>query len=418
MVDLLRTGAFRRRFRTIDNRGNTMMTGGTPALPPADLIAAAEALVPLIRAHRDEAEQIRHLPTRVADAMREAGLLQFYLPRSMGGLEESPLNFFRAIEIMSRADGSAGWCAMLAGNLSAFLGWLPAEVGRAMVGTPADFRAAGSVRPEGRAAPVDGGYRVTGRWDFASGVHHANWLMCSCVVMDGDAPRLSPSGFPQTRTLWVPAASARIEDTWSVMGLRGTGSHDFVVEDVFVPATHSFSPAEPSCEPGPLYHPRMTSVVLWTGTVANALGIARGAIDAFVELAARTGTTMGRTVMLRDRPYIQARLGEAEAIVSAARAYVLAAVGEAWAAVCRGAADPGRQIAQARLAIVHGMHEAVRAVDLIFHAAGSNAVYTKNPLERHFRDVHVAVQHAAGLPGQYESAGKVMLGLRPSDPGW
>jgi alkylation response protein AidB-like acyl-CoA dehydrogenase len=218
--------------------------------------------------------------------------------------------------------------------------------------------------------------------------------------------------------MWVPAASATIEDTWSVMGMRGTGSHDFVVDDVFVPAEHSFSMTEPACEQGPLYYPRMISAVLWTGTVGNALGIARGAIDAFIELAARSGTTMGRTVMLRDRPYIQARVGEAEAIVNAARAYVLSAVGAAWSAVCHAAPDPAQEIAQARLAIVHGMHEAVRAVDLVFHAAGTNAVYTRNPLERHFRDVHVAVQHAAGLPGQYESAGKVLLGLRPSEPGW
>lgn len=382
------------------------------------MLAAAAALVPLIRAHRDEAEAIRRLPAPVVDVFRQAGLLQIYLPRSMGGPEQSPLEFFQIIETLSQADGSAGWCAMIAGNISAFMGWLPAEIGRAMVGAPADFSAAGSVRPEGRATPVDGGYRVSGRWDFASGVHHARWLMCSCVVMDGDTPHVTEAGAPQTRTLWVPAESVRIEDTWSVMGMRGTGSHDFIVEDVFVPAERSFSLGGPPCEPGPLYNPRMTSAVLWTGTVGNALGIARGAIDAFVGLAGRSGTTMGRSVKLRDRPYIQARVGEAEAIVNAARAYVVSAVGEAWAAVCHGVPDPGREIAQARLSIVHGMHEAVRAVDLIFHAAGTNAVYTRNPLERHFRDVHVAVQHAAGLPGQYESAGKVVLGLRPSEPGW
>ncbi|HEY1933214.1 MAG TPA: acyl-CoA dehydrogenase family protein [Acetobacteraceae bacterium] len=385
--------------------------------PPGDVVTATCALVPLIRLHRDEAERIRRLPEIVARALAAAGLFQMYLPCSMGGLELPPLTAFRAIEALSIADGSAGWCAMIGSSLSAFMGWMPVEVGRRFTGQPADFRAAGSVRPMGRALAVDGGYRVTGQWDFSSGVHHANWLNCTCIVMQDGAPRLNEAGTPQVRTMWVPAQDATIQDTWEVIGMRGTGSHDFVVDDMFVPAAHSFSLAEPSREAGPLYHPRMVMVVLWTTTAANALGIARGAIDAFVDLAGRASSTMS-TALLRDRPMVQARVAEAEAIVNSARAYVIDAVGAAWAAANDRAADPGPVIAQARLAIVHAMHEAVRAVDLVFHAAGTNAVYSRNPLERYFRDVHVAVQHAAGLPGHYESAGKVLLGLRPIDPGW
>ena len=155
----------------------------------------------------------------------------------------------------------------------------------------------------------------------------------------------------------------------------------------------------------------------WTATVANALGIARGAMDTFVALASQAHSTSSPT-LLRDRPLVQTRVAEAEAILSAARAYVLTAVGAAWEAVCAGVPEPGPAIAQARLAITHGMHEAVRAVDVLFHAAGTNAVYRKHGLERYFRDVHAAVQHAAGLPSHIESAGKVLLGLRPGDIGW
>jgi alkylation response protein AidB-like acyl-CoA dehydrogenase len=158
-------------------------------------------------------------------------------------------------------------------------------------------------------------------------------------------------------------------------------------------------------------------VATWTATVANALGIARGAIDTFIELANRAHSTSS-TTLLRDRPLVQAQVAEAEAILGAARAYVLTAVGAAWEAVCAGAPDPSRAIAQARLAITHGMHEAVRAVDRVFHAAGTNAVYRKHRLERYFRDVHAAVQHAAGLHIHLENAGKVFLGLRPNDIGW
>jgi alkylation response protein AidB-like acyl-CoA dehydrogenase len=197
----------------------------------------------------------------------------------------------------------------------------------------------------------------------------------------------------------------------------GTGSHDFVLNDVFVPATHTLSLAEPPQETGPLYHPRLFLVSLWTATVGNALGMARGALDAFIELATSTSSTMS-PALLRDRPLVQTRVAEAEAIVNAARAYIIDTVGTAWEMICADVSEPSREVAQARLAITHGMHEAVRAVDLVFHAAGTNAVYRKYPLERYFRDIHVAVQHAAGLPIHFESAGKVLLGLRPSDMGW
>ena len=394
-----------------------MANDAVPPQPPSDVLAAARALAPLILAHRQEAESLRHLPRTLADALAAAGLLQMYLPRSMGGPELPPLTVFHAIEELSRADGSTGWCAMIASNISGFMGWLPAGVGRSFAGHPADFRGAGSIRPQGRAHRVDGGYRVRGSWDFSSGVHHATWVMCTCLLMDGEQPLRSETGAPRTRTLWVPATQGRIADTWSVVGMRGTGSHDFVVEDVFVPDAHSFSLTAPPCEPGPLYHPRQFNSVLWSATAANALGIARAAIDAFAAMATKASSTTS-TALLRDRPMVQTRIAEAEAIVQAARAYVIDAVGNAWRAVCDGVAELDGPIAQARLAIVHAMHEAVRAVDLVFHAAGTNAVYTRNPLERCFRDVHVAVQHAAGLPGQYESAGKALLGLRPGEPGW
>ncbi len=383
----------------------------------ADVVAAANELVPLIRAHRADAEDLRRQPPKVAEALAAAGLLQMYLPKSMGGPEYPPLTAFGAIETLSRADGSTGWCAMIASSLSAFMGWMPAELGPFFAGNPPDFRGAGSVRAMGRARPVEGGWLVHGQWDFASGLHHARWLNCTCVVMAGDAPQLNAAGTPVTRTMWVPATAATILDTWSVVGLRATGSHDFAVHDVFVPAAHSYSLAEPPRETGTLYHPRMLLISLWTPTAANALGIAHGAIDALVDLAGHVSSTMS-TTRLRDRPLVQTRVAEAAAIVHAARAYVFSAVGRAWATVRNGIEDPGPMVADARLAIVHAMHEAVRAVDLVFHAAGTNAVYSRNPLERYFRDVHVAVQHAAGLPGHYESAGKVLMGLRPMDPGW
>jgi alkylation response protein AidB-like acyl-CoA dehydrogenase len=385
--------------------------------PDPPIVAAAMALAPAIRAARDEAEQMRQTPPALAAEITRAGIYQMYLPRSAGGPETPPLTAFRVVEAMSRVDGSVGWCAMIATSISMSVGRLPADVGRELAGTPADYRGAGSARPGGRAWAVDGGFRVKGRWNFASGIQNARWLYCTCIMMDDETPVLTPAGTPLLRAVWVPRESVTIVDTWQVMGMRGTGSQDFTVDDVFVPERRSCLSEAAPVETGPLYNRRAWYVHLWTPSAGNALGIARGAIDSLAEIAATEASTMSAN-LLRDRPMVQARIAEAEAIVNAARAYVFDAVGRLWAMLCAGETPSDQMIAQGRLALVHAMHEAVRAVDKVFHAAGTNAIYTRLPLERAFRDVHVAVQHAAGLPGYFESAGKALLGVRPSDPGW
>ena len=382
-----------------------------------DIVAAAIRMAPAVKAARDDAERLRQTPPALAAEITKAGIYQMYLPRSMGGPETPPLTAFRVVEELSKADGSVGWCAMIATALSLNAGRLPAEVGRTLAGTPADYRGAGSARVGGRAWTVAGGYRVKGRWNFASGIQNANWLYCTCVMMDGDTPLQTRTSTPMLRAVWVPRKEVTIVDTWSVMGMRGTGSQDFTVQDVFVPAARSCLSDAPPCETGPLFNQRAWYVTLWTPSAANALGIARGAIDSLAEIAATEASTLS-ALLLRDRPMVQARIGEAEAIVNAARAYVFDAVGRLWDTLCAGAEPSDRQIAQARLALVHAMHESVRAVDKVFHAAGTNAIYTSLPLERAFRDVHVAVQHGAALPSYFESAGKVLMGLRPAEPGW
>ena len=385
--------------------------------PIPDIVAAAIRLAPAIRAARDDAERMRQTPPALAAEITKAGIYQMYLPRSMGGPETPPLTAFRVVEELSKADGSVGWCAMIATALSLNVGRLPAEVGRELAGTPADYRGAGSARPGGRAWDVPGGYRVKGQWNFASGIQNARWLYATCIMMNGDTPHRTEVGTPVLRAMWVPRESVTIVDTWQVMGMRGTGSQDFTVDDVFVPEARSrLSDATP-CETGPLYNQRAWYVTLWTPSAANALGIARGAIDSLAEIATTEASTMSAN-LLRDRPMVQTRIAEAEAIVNAARAYVFDAVGRLWSTLNTGKAPSDQEIAQGRLALVHAMNEAVRAVDLVFHAAGTNAIYTRLPLERAFRDVHVAVQHAAALPSYFESAGKVLLGLRPGDPGW
>lgn len=385
----------------------------------AAIIAAAEAMVPMVRAQRELGERLRHVPPAMAEALRTAGLLHLYLPKALGGPQVSPLTAYRVVETISRADGSIGWCAMIASVQSAHVGWLRPDAARVVAGDPPDLSMAGSIRPLGKATPVKGGFRISGQWDFASGVHHATWVIAPCIIMDGQAPRKDASGAPIWRVMWVPKSQFAIVDTWDVVGLRGTGSHDFAIDDVFVPDVHSSMTSEPQQFPGLNYDQRLQMTWAWTATVANALGIARCAMDVFAEMATTQATTMS-TALLRDRALVQTRTAEAEAIISAARCFVLDAVGRLWDLAHQGPDVRGLDaaIVQARLAITHGMHEARRAVDLLFHAAGTNAVYTKCPLERCFRDIHVAIQHGAALPVHMESAGKGLLGLRPSDPGW
>ena len=382
-----------------------------------DFVAAAAALAPQIRLARDELESGRRLPSALAQALNQAGLLQLNLPRSMGGPEVDPITAFLAIEELSKADGSVGWCAFLSSVGATYAAHLRPELGREMFGQPPDFRMAGSFRPDGEARPVDGGYCVNGRWAYASGIDHANWLNINCKVMDGEVPCLTPAGTPETRMALVPAEAATVHDTWFSVGMCGTGSNDFAMKEVFVPEERTFVLFGPPKEDGPLYNPRFFIVAVWTPVAANALGMARGAMDSFVELSSRAGTT-NSAKLLRDRAQVQTTVGEAEAITSGARAYVLEAVGTAWRAFCEGAPDPRHEIAQARLAITHAMWEAVRAVDLLFHAAGTNAIHQRHPLERFFRDIHVAAQHGAGLRSNFESAGQVLLGLQPQDHGW
>ena len=385
------------------------------------VVEAAKALRPQIEACRQEMEAGRQLPPQLIDGMAASGLLQLFLPRSMGGPELDLKTAFHAVEEVSKIDGAVGWCSVISGGGSVLLGWAEPGVAMSFFGRPPDFRLAGSMRPEGRAKPVPGGYRVTGHWGFGSGITHANVVVCACKVENagvepGGATQALPD-VPQIRLLLLPAEAVTIHDTWSVVGMSGTGSHDYSVEDWFVPEEHTFSLTDPPVEKGPLYHPRLVMVAVWTPYVANLLGMARGAMDAFIELAAEAGSTHS-TATLRERGAVQAVVGEVEGIISSARAFALDALDGAWEAASRGDPDPTLEIAEARLAITHSSRQAVKAVDMLFHAAGTNAIFRKHSLERSFRDVHVAIQHLAGHASHFEAAGRVMLGLPPGDIGW
>ena len=385
------------------------------------MVAAAQALRPQIATARDEIENSGQLPPALVSAMDDAGLFRSYMPRSLGGHELDPISAFRVVEQVSMADGSAGWCCFIAGSLGLFTGWLQTSVARELFGTPPTLRGAGSFRPLGTARITDDGYMVTGQWDFASGCLHANWLALNCVVADENGPRHNVGGpldgLPELRMMTVPIEQARVVDNWNVVGLRGSGSNDVAVTDVFVPDNRTFALTDQPFETAPLCTFRSAMAVTFTPLAGNMLGMARGAMDAFMELAGAKATTMNMN-LLRDRPTVQETVGRAEAIISGARAYVLDAAGTMWDAVQSGKEDVGDELLQTRLAVTHAVHESVRAIDMLYHASGTNAVRSSNLLERYFRDVHAAMMHAGGLIVNFEQGGRVALGLPPGAPGW
>jgi len=383
----------------------------TPAAAAADPVAAARDLAPLAAASADAIERAGRLPDELVAGLTEARLFDLFLPADVGGLEADPLTALLAVEALARADASTGWCVQVSVANAWQLAALEPDAVRSMV-TEAGraLRVAGSARPLGRATRVEGGYRVSGRWDFASNVLHADWYVGTCISEE--------DGRRRSRVVAVPVASGEIIETWDVAGLRGSGSHDFAVHDVFVPDCHVAAGRNLAARSGPLYRPRLTMVANWSPTAGIGLGVAQGAIDAFVAMADQ-GTANTVDVALRDRADCQRAVGRAAAKLGAARAYCLDAIGRAWQA--DDGTDPAtfdEAVRSARLAITHALHTAVEVVDLLFHAGGTRSVYAVQGLERRWRDAHVAMQHGAALPTHFDAAGRLVMGLPANAPAW
>ena len=378
------------------------------------LIRAARELAPMIEAARADIERERQLPRILVEAIGDAGLFALWLPKAFGGPELNLVDYIRVIEELARADGSAAWCATVAACFSRIAGYLQPDIAREIFGSGRTV-VAGTINPTGKAFAVDGGYRVTGRWAYGSGILHSAWTLGICIVHDREGPRRASSGAPDIRLTIFPTSAVEVIDTWHVSGLRGTGSHDYRVADLFVRDDHSIScfDAKP-LQSGTLYAVPMITV-LSIAIAAVPLGIARTAIDAAVELA-QVKTPFRSSLLLRDRATFLAAVGRAEALWGSARSFLLAAVSDLWGEGSSGMAASMRQQALVRLACTQAAQSAAQAVDLMYNAGGGTSLYESSRLERCFRDVHACTQHIATSTDSYEVGGRVLLGLDPGRP--
>ncbi len=372
-------------------------------------VEAARALAPLLRAHSEDGERNRKLPAEIADALAAGGFFRMLVPASLGGGESDPATFVATVEELSRADAAAGWCIAACATSGMVAAYLDEAAAREVFGDPRSV-SGGVFAPRGRAQSTGDGYSVSGRWAFASGIDHCDWLMGGCFVLENGAPAMVTEGRPDIRLALFPASDAEVLDTWNVSGLRGTGSHDMEVHDVRVPAarTASLLTDEP-LERGPLYaFPVFGLLALAIAGVA--LGIARAALDDIGDLAgAKTPTLSSRR--LAERSATQGGVARAEAALRAARELLYAEIERGWAqARLEGQVDVAQRAAL-RLAATHATSASAGVVDTAYELGGGSSIYETSPLQRRFRDVHAATQHMLVGPSTWELTGRVLLGL-------
>ena len=370
------------------------------------LMAAVESVRDTLEANAEESERIGTLAPASVVALYESGLLRLKMPHVLGGAEADLVTQLDVLEAVSRIDPSSGWCLMIgAASLGGLAAFLPDDsIEEVFVGGRPP-KVAGAAAPSGTATPVDGGYRVTGRWQFGSGIQHAEWVSAGARVVNGF------DGYPRQLRVIMPRHKVKVHDNWQVMGLRGTGSCDFSVDDLFVP--DGFAWDSTLTEPvrgGALYRLGRPGFVTNEHS-AFALGVARRALDAITEVAASKTRGYNSVNLLANRPAFQWMLGECDMRLRAARSLNVEILEEAWESVCAGHTPPPPLQARMRSCATYTTDVAVDVTSRAFHYGGGAALFTTSILQQCLRDVHAAAQHQMVSDTAYENHGQFLLGL-------
>src|ERR1700720_1501370 len=378
------------------------------------LVERAKALAPLIAQEADEIERTRRLTQPVVSALIENGLYRSLMPKSIGGFEAPPMVFMEMLEEIAKADASTAWCLGQCSVCAMTAAYLDADVAREVFGKPDDIMAWGAIAHDVQVVP--GGYKISARWDFASGMRQANWLGAHVQVLEADGTRrMKPDGTPEIRTIVFPASSATTYDVWNVIGLSGTGTDSYSVDNLFIP--DNFAALRDNFtarrEKGPLYG-LTTYTMFGLGFAAISLGVARATLDAATELA-RGKASVGIKAM-RENTAVQGLIGRTEGNLRAARAYLYATAAEAWRDLTRTGKLNEEHRTALRLASTWTIHQAASVVDAAYHMAGATAVFRANKFERRFRDMHAIAQQIQARDTHYEDVGKAILGTDPGAP--
>ena len=379
--------------------------------PPSksSIIAALTDLAPEIAQVRAGIESNRRLPRDLVDRLRGTGCFGMTLPRALGGSELDPLEQFAVCEAAARLDASVGWCVMIGSDAGYYSAWLDDEVTKQLWPRP-DAITAGWLVPAGQAMEVAGGYRVNGQWQFGSGCTHADVIAGGCIVVASDGspkPGIHAGAPVEARIALMLADEIEVVDTWHTTGLAGSGSHDYTATDVFIPVERTFDLLETPRRSGPLY---AFNAMFFANLAAVPIGAAQAAIDDFVELAT-TKMTFPAFTLMREEARAQQAVAEAEALVGSGRAWAVEVLGELWDTLQSGNLPDERQRARYRLSAMNACRSARQAVDRLYEAAGSSAIYATNPFDRALRDQLTISAHLIASTRNLEPAGRVRLGL-------
>jgi indole-3-acetate monooxygenase len=401
-----------------------MDTMGEAMHLPADIdaqpvVQAVIALSPLLRDRYQEIEREQRLPSDLVAQLHAAGCYRLVIPRALGGLQVDPLTYLRVVEILAETAGSVGW--NIANNSIAQLVTLglPDEGVREIYGDGDETVIAGTaVQGGGQAVPVPGGYRVTGHWTFGSGCQESTWMLGSFQILDDGQPRRRPdAGSLYWRGVFPRAEAEIVDGSWDVAGLRGTGSFDWKVKDVFLPERRTMVHAGVPVDNQWSRWPGLTYALpsqAWVGPHHSAVitGIARAGIDALTKLAGEK-TPRGRTGMLCENPQVQDAVGRADAILNAGRVYRGSTIAELWNTLASGGETTLQQRTRCRLAAVYAADSAREAMNLVYRHGGSTSFKRETRLAKCWRDLHVVGQTATVAPEWYPIGGRVFLGMDP-----
>ena len=390
-----------------------MTTQVQPSVVANGLLQAVERIRPVVEKFAHEAEKERRLPAPVYEAMLAEGLFRMTVPQAYGGLELPPLEAYQVWEALARIDSAAAWNLVIGSGAICFLPFMPAAAADEVFASGPDVVFAGATSTPVEARRVDGGWRLTGQVPFASGCDRGDWFFLGALTAPEPARgEATVPGQRVSRVAYVPRSDVRIVDTWRSSGMRGSGSGDFVLEDVFLPDHRSgmlaraWHPA--AAFSGPLY--RLSIWQAFHGEVLVSLGVATAAIEKLAELASAK-TPARSPVLLAERAMAQHHAARARALVDAAREYIYASMASAYAASERGEDISQEMKVRCQLATCFAAEASVNAVDLVHEAAGTSAIRDEFGIERHFRDVHTLSQHANKSYMRYESVGKLLFGL-------